>query len=110
MLGPWSHLCHRDHGPTLLLGPWSHPAIGTVVPPCYRDCGPTLLLGPWSHPAIGTVVPPCHRDRGPKVFKFRFRLDSQQEHDMRRFAGEWCFVFNRGMASKNEIHELAKAP
>ncbi|AXF76341.1 transposase [Erwinia tracheiphila] len=40
-----------------------------------------------------------------QAFKFQLRPNSQQERDMRRFAGACRFVFNRSLALQNENHE-----
>lgn len=40
-----------------------------------------------------------------QAFKFRLRPGSQQEREMRRFAGACRFVFNRALALQNENHE-----
>ncbi|HGJ5856464.1 RNA-guided endonuclease InsQ/TnpB family protein [Arsenophonus nasoniae] len=41
-----------------------------------------------------------------QAFKFQLRPNSQQERDMRRFAGACRFVFNRALALQNENHEI----
>src|SRR6202041_169914 len=44
-----------------------------------------------------------------QAFRFELRPDREQQHQMLRFAGWCCFVFNRALALQKELFELSGA-